>query len=410
MNRKFVYWVLPFLLIILLLSGCGPKKTPKQPSTPTLKTIKIINETGENSVYTEGTLQFSAEGYDQNGRKMEGITFEWSVDPAKFGEITQDGKFTAGKEAGECQVVCAANGVVQKVTVTIKGKLEPSKPTKIVIKPDKPKVLVGSQVQFEATVMDQYDQAMSNVEFEWILAEGAGEITADGLFTAGNNPGIYELICKAGDISSDPVQIEVTTVEEHLQKAGEQLVSDSQTAWNSFTQSGRLPIILNQELMPHAELIFSVVDDVTEHVMWYSLFCLPARDYTACTEEEIWDLILELELEDYTPGEGTWRYKKEVFDENDVYLGMWTVEVTRLESEENEEFKFDLTYYEEHMGVTNTYSGTINQPLIDDDEINEGDLISRENLFDIEFRFGNEINGQMRISAEGTEQVIEEEC
>jgi len=223
-----------------------------------------------------------------------------------------------------------------------------------------------------------------------------------------NNPGIYELICKAGDISSDPVQIEVTTVGEHLQKAGEQLVRDSQTAWNSFTQSGRLPIILNQELMPHAELIFSVVDDVTEHVMWYSLFCLPAGDYTAYNEEEIWDLIYK--LEEYTPGVGKWSYKKEVFDENEDCLGMWTVEVTRLESEENEEFKFDLTYYEEHMGVTNTYSGTINQPLIDDDEISEGDLISRENLFDIEFRFGNEINGQMRISAEGTEQVIEEEC
>lgn len=414
MNRRFSYSILVIILVLALLtvlSGCGPKKQPKeQPSTPTLKTIKIIAE--KTTVYTEGTLQFSAEGYDQNGRLMEGVTFNWSVDPAKFGEITQDGMFTAGTEPGVCQIVCAADGVVQRVSVTIKEKdAGPSKPNAITIKPDKALVYVGGQQKFEATVWDQYDQAMSDISIEWILDEEAGEIKVDdsftATFTASDKTGTYTLMCKAGELSSKPVQIEVTSAKSQLKAAGEQLVNDSQLAWDSFMRSDRLANIFNEELIPHANLISSIVYDLDSGMIWYSIFCLPEWDYTGYAEKEIEQMIEE--SGDDTLLEGRWTYNKEVFDENDESLGIWTVDVTRTEENETEKFVITNATYRGNNGETKKYRGTVIQPFRDYESFEDGKVFSSEMQLDLEFELGKETNGYIRLSGEAKHQFVVEE-
>jgi hypothetical protein len=103
--------------------------------------------------------------------------------------------------------------------------------------------------------------------------------------------------------------------------------------------------------------------------MWYgyNLFRLPEGDYTGETEDEIWEMIDVIE-ESALMDEGTWSYLIEADD------GMWTVDVTRTESVENQVFDFNLTYADSE-GEINTYEGTITQSLLDEEDMTEEGII-----------------------------------
>jgi hypothetical protein len=98
---------------------------------------------------------------------------------------------------------------------------------------------------------------MKGIVFKWAVdPEDAGTITSDGNFTAGDKEQKCNIVCSVSGIVQKVPIIIIELSEQYLQAAGEQLVSDAQTAWTSFTQGDRLTTILYEELMPHTELVF----------------------------------------------------------------------------------------------------------------------------------------------------------
>lgn len=202
---KRTFWgiLLLIALLVLPLSGCGPSKAP--PASPRLTRIEVTVDdlvvTSNLVVKPEGNIQFAARGYDQNGNMMKGLTFQWEVKPDSLGTIFQDGLFVAGKEAVEGEVICEANGVTKRVSVTV-SKEEP-KLDKIIVSPEEAIVRPENSREFQATAFDQYGEPMSGFNFTWLVEpSGLGTIASvnedasTAEFTAGEVTGEGKIICQ----------------------------------------------------------------------------------------------------------------------------------------------------------------------------------------------------------------------
>lgn len=136
-------------VLLLLLAGCGG--SPKKP--PAISQLTRIEVTVDDIpvtdlvVRTNSEIQFEAKGYDQNNNPMEGLDFQWAIEPETVGIINkQTGWFQAGSEEGEGEIVCKAKGVTKKVSVQVSDEEPILK--EIIIKPEVATVRPGDSREF----------------------------------------------------------------------------------------------------------------------------------------------------------------------------------------------------------------------------------------------------------------------
>jgi len=140
------------------------------------------------------TRQLEAVASDQYGNRLEDLEATWSLLDADAGAITEEGLYTAPKKAGVCneaiQVevkqrdkICKAVG---SVTI-VPGTLE-----QILAAPEKIELGMGMTQQFVAVGIDKFGNRISGLTFDWTAGADAGTISADGLFTASDEPGVYK--------------------------------------------------------------------------------------------------------------------------------------------------------------------------------------------------------------------------
>jgi len=87
----------------LLIGACGEPTGPLPPVTLELTATDTIQVTG-------GTLTFTAVARDSTGAVVPGVAITWSVSAPGRGQITADGLFTGGPDAGALYVQAAVLG------------------------------------------------------------------------------------------------------------------------------------------------------------------------------------------------------------------------------------------------------------------------------------------------------------
>ncbi|MGO4289010.1 carbohydrate-binding protein [Chitinophaga sp. RAB17] len=148
------------------------------------------------SVTALATKQFTANGFDQFGDKMA-ITPEWKVNNS-FTMINQAGLFTAADTSGYFTIQARDCGVTGTATVKV---LPLPVLTRIRIFPDTVTIPVTASYTFTAKGYDQLDSTMILPSSKiWAVTGAGNSINANGVLTAGNTTGNYQVTLTAGAI------------------------------------------------------------------------------------------------------------------------------------------------------------------------------------------------------------------
>ena len=137
----------------------------------------VLNLTPETvSLHAGLTQQFTAAAFDENG---DPATVTWTTS-GNIGTVNSSGYFTAGSSAGTGTVTASAVGLTKtaNITVTVDPVLTLT-PTTVSIHADDTR-------QFTAIATDENGNPAT---VEWAASGSIGNISTDGLFTAGSSAG-----------------------------------------------------------------------------------------------------------------------------------------------------------------------------------------------------------------------------
>lgn len=158
---------------------------------PFLKYIKVTPK--EITLKPGDSIQFQAYATDQYNKKML-ITYRWN---ASGGEINQQGVFRAGSIKGKYKITVYANGKKAISYVTIKEQAPVV--TRILIIPRAAKIKPGKTVQFKGYSFNAQGKKI-RASLSW--SASGGKIDQTGMFTAGKNAGIFQVMVKHKQVQS----------------------------------------------------------------------------------------------------------------------------------------------------------------------------------------------------------------
>ena len=148
-----------------------------------------------------GVAIFTATARDRQGRLLAGVEFRWRMRDRLAGVITEHGVFTAGSAPGaysDAIVVEARHAGGQEFTaegsasVIITSGIEESRLASVVIFPRSPELRPGDRTVFTAVAFGHQGGLLQNVTLVWrLLDPQVGTIESNGVFIAGQTPGIY---------------------------------------------------------------------------------------------------------------------------------------------------------------------------------------------------------------------------
>lgn len=163
----------------------APASLTVLPPPPALTSIAVTP--ASPSIFSGGTQQLTAVGYDQSGNQMSGITFAWTS--ANQGVATVDGAGRAtGVSEGTSQITASAEGVTSNAT-TLTVNRPPSVLTSITMSPSTASVQAGNMQQFTAVGYDQYGVGMTGIVFSW-TSSSPSVASVDGVNAEGKNEGV----------------------------------------------------------------------------------------------------------------------------------------------------------------------------------------------------------------------------
>ncbi|MDK2890182.1 MAG: hypothetical protein PWR21_814 [Methanoculleus sp.] len=151
---------------------------------PVLDHIEVTPATATLEI--DGTEQFTATAFDQNGLEMTGVEFNWTCSNATVGTIDVSSGFFTAKAEGTATITATADSMSGEATVTVTDEtpVEPEL-TSITVTPPTATLAIDESKQFAATALDQNGLEMTGVEFNWTCSNATvGTIDDTGLFTA----------------------------------------------------------------------------------------------------------------------------------------------------------------------------------------------------------------------------------
>lgn len=164
-----------FLMSIQQVFGQGPRRKRH-----------IVIEPHSARVQVNDQVQFSATIIERNGQETDTV-FTWSVDATGFGEISDNGTFTA-VERGKGYVYASAGELNSSAHVsvidTVCGDPQRSEWSYLEITPADTLVTMGETVQFSAALVDSAGNSHDTTVTWSLRGNQVGTLTADGLFTA----------------------------------------------------------------------------------------------------------------------------------------------------------------------------------------------------------------------------------
>ncbi|MEW6097252.1 MAG: PQQ-binding-like beta-propeller repeat protein, partial [bacterium] len=167
-------------------------------TTGGLHHIIITPATGTVSV--DGTISFTAQGYDQFNTPLDGLIYTWhtvigSVSPTQGTSTT----FTAGTNSQIGTLTVTSGSITTSATITI----TPGTISSIVINPATASVQFGYTRIFIASGYDQYGNSISNLTYNWSVTIGTISPVIGGTttFTAGMTSGVGTLTATHGIVT-----------------------------------------------------------------------------------------------------------------------------------------------------------------------------------------------------------------
>ncbi len=139
------------------------------------------------SIFTGGTQQLTAVGYDQNGNQMSGIVFAWTSVNKSVATVDNTGLAT-GIATGVSQISASAQGLNSNAILLTVNR-PPSVLTSITASPSTASIPAGSMQQFTAIGYDQFADAMTGIVFTW-SSSVTSVASINGVNSEGKNEGI----------------------------------------------------------------------------------------------------------------------------------------------------------------------------------------------------------------------------
>jgi peptidoglycan/xylan/chitin deacetylase (PgdA/CDA1 family) len=177
----------------------GPASLTVLPPPSVLTSVVVTPDAP--SIFTSGTQQLTAVGYDQSGNQMSGLTFVWLSSNKSVATVSAAG-LASGVSVGTSQISASAQGVHSNA-ITLTVNRPPSVLTSIQASPSNASIQAGSVQQFSAVGYDQFDTVMTGVVFTW-SSSVASVASVSGVNSEGQNVGV------AAGISAGFTQITVS--------------------------------------------------------------------------------------------------------------------------------------------------------------------------------------------------------
>ncbi|HEX8098156.1 MAG TPA: lamin tail domain-containing protein, partial [Pyrinomonadaceae bacterium] len=143
--------------------------------------ISLIEVSPANASILVGTRrQLTARAFDSSGGELSGIIFGWQSKNPSAAPVDSQGLVTALAE-GMTEVTASARGV-QSAPALVTARLPERILTRIEVAPASSSVNAGGTRQFAARALDQNDQEMKGVTFEWSSSNtGVAIVDQNGL-------------------------------------------------------------------------------------------------------------------------------------------------------------------------------------------------------------------------------------
>jgi len=158
---------------------------------------RLVLEVAPTRVYVGQSLALRAQPYAANGdfRRDEVV---WSSDQPKVASISASGRLTA-LAPGKVTITARAGRASELVTVTVAS----NPVTQVAVEPAEARVRTGDVVAFRFTARAG-GKALDDVQPEWSLVPGHGQVDPDGHFVA-DLPGTYRVLASFAGRSAEAV-------------------------------------------------------------------------------------------------------------------------------------------------------------------------------------------------------------
>ena len=152
----------------------------------------VVLEPAEVTLDIGDTQPFQVELLDEFGNQIRDALISWKAS-ADVGTIDADGLFEAGTTAGQYAGAVQLQVVkgMERVGATADVSILPDPLNTMSLQPAWVVLDSGTTQQFTATGSDQYGNEIPGLAFLWDVTEG--EITQEGLYTAGAQSGLFEV-------------------------------------------------------------------------------------------------------------------------------------------------------------------------------------------------------------------------
>lgn len=201
---RFLGWT---ALLALFACGGGPGTLSSSTPAPTPVLSKIGVSPTTASIQSGQQQEYTATGYDQFNKPMDGIAFDWSSSDPNVAIIDENGTAT-GKSQGSTSITASALGI-SSASAALKVLPPPPVLTTIAVTPTRSSITVGGTQQFAAVGHDQNGNAMSGVMFTWSSSNvNVATVNVAGL-TTGISSGTAQITASAQGVTSNAVAVEV---------------------------------------------------------------------------------------------------------------------------------------------------------------------------------------------------------
>lgn len=163
----------------------APASLTVLPPAPILTSIAVTPVSA--SIFTGGTQQLTAVGYDQSGNPMSGIAFAWASADTGVANIDSSG-LASGLSNGSVRISASALGVNSN-SIILTVSRPASVLTSIIASPSTASIQAGSVQQFTAVGYDQFHNAMTGIAFSWSSSD-VNVATVSGTNSEGATEGV----------------------------------------------------------------------------------------------------------------------------------------------------------------------------------------------------------------------------
>lgn len=143
-------------------------------------------------------FQLRAAGFDEDGHLIPGVSFVWQLnDPSlgrlnSIGYLTVEGKEGTYKDAVKVIAIWDGSSVSATADVEVIHAPEADDFLDVQVLPQRFYLEPGDRLQLRAVALDGLGGLVDKAQFRWSVADAsAGVVDGNGLFVAGDRPGIY---------------------------------------------------------------------------------------------------------------------------------------------------------------------------------------------------------------------------